>query len=89
MVRHSLKILQQMVQDFLSVSDHFEALCITGLICPGAVCHIRYKEEQFCKLVKKILSKRQRKVLGKRLFLVTLQNYILQLRYKRIAPWMV
>ena len=32
MVRHTLKILQQMLQDFKSVSDHFEILCIKGLI---------------------------------------------------------
>ena len=31
MVRHSLKIMQQMVQDFLSVSEHFGTLCIKGL----------------------------------------------------------
>ena len=31
MVRHTLKILQQMQQDFLSVSDHFGTLCIKGL----------------------------------------------------------
>ena len=28
MVRHTLKILQQMQKDFKSVSDHFGALCI-------------------------------------------------------------
>ena len=32
MVRHTLKILQQMLQDFESVSDHFGTLCIKGLI---------------------------------------------------------
>ena len=32
MVRHTLKILQQMLQDFKSVSDHFGTLCIKGLI---------------------------------------------------------
>ena len=31
MVRHTLKILQQMLQDFQSVSDHFGTLCIKGL----------------------------------------------------------
>ena len=31
MVRHTLKILQQMLQDFLSVSDHFGTLCIKRL----------------------------------------------------------
>ena len=31
MVRHTLNILQQMLQDFLSVSDHFGTLCIKGL----------------------------------------------------------
>ena len=31
MVRHTLKILQQMLQDFKSVSDHFGTLCIKGL----------------------------------------------------------
>ena len=31
MVRHTLKILQQMLQDFQSVSDHFGNLCIKGL----------------------------------------------------------
>ena len=45
MVRHTLKILQQMLQDFKSVSDHFGTLCIKGLTmemqiklsteCPG------------------------------------------------------
>ena len=39
MVRHALKILQQMLQDFESVSDHFGALCIKGL---------NYKVELFC-----------------------------------------
>ena len=32
MVRHTLKILQQMQQDFKSVSDHSGTLCIKGLI---------------------------------------------------------
>ena len=32
MARHTLKILQQMLQDFKSVSDHFGTLCIKGLI---------------------------------------------------------
>ena len=31
MVRQTLKILQQMLQDFKSVSDHFGTLCIKGL----------------------------------------------------------
>ena len=31
MVRHTLKIMQQMLQDFQSVSDHFGELCIKGL----------------------------------------------------------
>ena len=31
MVRHTLKILQQMLQDFQSVSDHFGKLCIKVL----------------------------------------------------------
>ena len=31
MVRHTLKILQQMLQDFESVSDHFGSLCINRL----------------------------------------------------------
>ena len=31
MVRHTWKILQQMLQDFLSVSDHFGLLYIKGL----------------------------------------------------------
>ena len=31
MVRHTLKIFQQMLQDFQSVSGHFVALCIKGL----------------------------------------------------------
>ena len=29
--RHTLKILQQLLQDFLSVSDHFGTLGIKGL----------------------------------------------------------
>ena len=32
MVRHTLKILQQMLQDFWSLSDHFGTSCIKGLI---------------------------------------------------------
>ena len=32
MVRHTLKILQQMLQDFQSVFDHFGTLAIKGLI---------------------------------------------------------
>ena len=31
MVRHTLKILPQMLQDFKSVSDHFGTLYIKGL----------------------------------------------------------
>ena len=31
MVRHTLKVLQQMLEDFKSVSDHFGTLCIKGL----------------------------------------------------------
>ena len=31
MVKHTLKILQQMLQDFKSVFDHFETLRIKGL----------------------------------------------------------
>ena len=31
MVRHTLKILQQMLEDFKSVPDHFGTLCIKGL----------------------------------------------------------
>ena len=31
MVKHTLKILQQMLQDFSSVFDNFGALCIKGL----------------------------------------------------------
>ena len=31
MVRHTLKILQQMLQDFLSTSDYFRTLGINGL----------------------------------------------------------
>ena len=38
MVRHLLKILQQMMQDFKSVSDHFGTLRIEGLIL-----HFLYK----------------------------------------------
>ena len=33
MVKHTLKILQQMLQDFESVSDHFGTSCIKGLTC--------------------------------------------------------
>ena len=32
MVGHTLKILQQMLQDFYSVSETFGTLCIKGLI---------------------------------------------------------
>ena len=32
MVRNSSKILQQMLQDLWSASDHFETLCIEGLM---------------------------------------------------------
>ena len=31
MVRHTLKILQHLLQDFQSVSDHFGTLCIKWL----------------------------------------------------------
>ena len=31
MVRHTLKILQHLLQNFESVSDHFGTLCIKGL----------------------------------------------------------
>ena len=31
MVRHTLKNLQHLLQDFLSVSDHFGTLCIKDL----------------------------------------------------------
>ena len=30
MVRHVLKILQQILQDFWSASDHYETFCIIG-----------------------------------------------------------
>ena len=30
MVRHTLKILQHLLQNFKSVSDHFGTLCIKG-----------------------------------------------------------
>ena len=30
MVRHTLKILQQMLQDFYSVSDHFRTYALKG-----------------------------------------------------------
>ena len=36
MVRHTFKILQQMLQDFYSVSDHFMTLRSKGLIPPYA-----------------------------------------------------
>ena len=32
MAKHTLKILQQMLQDFYSVFDHFGTLCIKGLL---------------------------------------------------------
>ena len=32
MVKHTLKILQHLLQDFESVSDHFGTLCIKGLM---------------------------------------------------------
>ena len=31
MMRHTLKILHYLLQDFQSVSDHFGTLCINGL----------------------------------------------------------
>ena len=31
MVKHTFKILQQMLQDFQSAFDHFGTLCIKGL----------------------------------------------------------
>ena len=35
MVRQTLNILQQRLQDFKSVSDHFGTLCIKGLTMTG------------------------------------------------------
>ena len=31
MVKHTLKILQQILQDFLNVFDHFDTLCVNSL----------------------------------------------------------
>ena len=36
MFRHTLRILQYLLQDFKSMSDHFETLCIKGLTSMGA-----------------------------------------------------
>ena len=41
MVRHTLKILQQMLQDFESVSDHFGTLCIEELTISKVHCGIK------------------------------------------------
>ena len=43
MVRLTLKILQRMLQDFYSVSDHFGTLCIKGLktIHPRRQLHVQ------------------------------------------------
>ena len=38
MVRHTLNILQQKLQDFLNVSDHFGTSCIKGLILISKHC---------------------------------------------------
>ena len=50
MVRHTLKIFQQTLQDFQSVSDHFGTLCIKGLaLAPDWT--ILYKNAAFSILV--------------------------------------
>ena len=47
MVRHALKILQQMLEDFQSMTDPFKALCIKGLTANKeemlfcCSCHLR------------------------------------------------
>ena len=38
MVRHTLKFLQQLLQDFLSVTDRSEALHIKGLMLKHEKC---------------------------------------------------
>ena len=43
MVRHTLKILQNLVQDFQSVFDHFGTLCIKGLKANLRQFNISYK----------------------------------------------
>ena len=46
MVRHTLKILQQMLQGFLSVSDHFTTLrskrLITSSLIPKILSRVRF-----------------------------------------------
>ena len=48
MVRHTLKIWQQMLQDFESVSDHFGALCIKGLNNKVELFCMKLLIHQFC-----------------------------------------
>ena len=44
MVRHTLKILQHLLQDFYSVPDHFGTLCIKGL----KLVHEQVVNKPFC-----------------------------------------
>ena len=44
MVRHTLKILQHLLQDFWSVSDHFGTFCIKGLRTPIRDLHYIFQE---------------------------------------------
>ena len=60
MVRHTLKILQQLLQDFESVSDHFGTLCIKALISsinPWTHVNTQWKTHLIAKKIHPTLSR--------------------------------
>ena len=58
MVRHTIKILQQMLQDFKSESAHFGTLCIKGLIAGMLMLLVKpfILKNQMISLKSKIIS---------------------------------
>ena len=52
MVRHTLKILQYLLQDFCSVSDHFQTLFIQSFIWLGKTYFQKHLVERMKKVEK-------------------------------------
>ena len=51
MARHNLEILQQMLQDFKSVYDHFGTLCIKGFTFPFSFMILRLQHQSYLLLL--------------------------------------
>ena len=86
MVRHTLKILQQMLQVLQSVPDHFATLQSNGLI-NGALLPLMYFYsgeltylECFDKFLKFKLSRRFYSIVGKMFIFYITYNFRLSLR---------